>query len=332
MNIYFESILPNFGFDGTASPQWLMVPHREAQPIWLVNGADCTITSRSPAIATVSVDNENRSLITRQGLNSMTINQIPERQILRIRGNAPGRTFIEVRQGKQLIKLLEVSVKSPITLKLSFHFVSDNANHSTKRTPEELKDLISILNQIVTPQTNIIFQKKNHFLLKFNRDLGDAVNYNMDYQAGRPMKGHEFDLVTSKRDSSAHINIFFVWENEFIDKTQQGKLIKSGALGYSAGGRDILIEDWNGLMDRDNDNKADNFNSPAWENARMLAHEIGHVLGIADITKTRKVRNFTTNHIERIAVNANYIMGSGPFIPKNHANIMSAIARQIEGK
>lgn len=321
MDVRFEPVLDNYGFDTTAMPEWLMVPVGDDKPIWLVNGADLTVTSTAPGIASVTVAKD--IVATR-----------PTWRTLRIKGKMQGRAFIEVRQGNQIIKRLQVSVKPPITLKISFHFVSDNAkpiNHATNRKPEELDEMIFWLNQIFTPQTNITFQKKNHFLLKFNRDMGDAVNYNTDYQ-GRPIAGHEWELVTAKRDVTAHLNVFFVWKNEFVTKTKQGKLEKGGgAIGYSVGGRDCLVEDWDGRMDRDNDGEYDN-GSPTWENARMLAHEIGHLLGVDDVKKTRKIRNPITNDIEDIAVNRRYIMGSGPFIPKNHANIMSAIAKKISGK
>jgi hypothetical protein len=274
MNIRFEPVLENFGFDPTATPDWMMIPLGEDMPIWLVDGAGLAVTSTSPGIATVTVDNKAAA-------------HRPTWRILRIKGKAEGRTFIEVRREKQLVKRLEVAVKPPITLKISFHFVSDNAkpiNHATNRKPEELDEMIFWLNQIFTPQTNIRFEKKNHFPLKFNKDMGDAVNYNMDYQTGRPLAGHEWETVIAKRDATAHMNIFFVWRNEFISKTDRGKIEKSGALGYSVGGRDCLIEDWDGFMDRDEDGAADN--SPAWENARMLAHEVGHILGIGDVNKT----------------------------------------------
>lgn len=137
-----------------------------------------------------------------------------------------------------------------------------------------------------------------------------------------PWKDTNGDLVVSRRDSSSHINIFFVWQLELGEKRDR-------ALG-AALGRDALIEDWDGEMDRNNDKVQDD--SPAFENARALAHEIGHILGIDDATKTRKIRNHTTRHPEEVSVNAHYVLGSGPFIPKQHANIMNAIAKQIVGR
>lgn len=321
MSVRFEAYRTNEGFDESATPNWIMVSLKNRNRVWLIGEEGLTVTSTAPGIASVEVEYVD-PLIKR-----------PNETLLNITGNASGRTFIEVRKGKLFLGKLEVSVKSSVTLNVSFHFVSDNANpinHATNRKPEELSEMISILNSIYVPQTNISFKLKNYSLLKFNKNMGDAVNYNMDYQTGKIMKGHEWDMVVAKRDRSTHINVFFVWKNEFVSKTDKG-LETSGALGYVIGdGRDCLVEDWDGFVDRNNDGTAEN--SPAWENARMLAHEIGHVLGIFDITKTRRIRIPQSRQRMRVLVNDHYVLGSGPFIPKNHSNIMYSIAKQIAGK
>ncbi len=297
-----------------------MAALNEEKSVWLTDGNGLTITSLFPGIASVTVENQNPL-------------SIPSKRRLIVKGNMPGRTFIQISDKKRLIKQLEVSVKSPITLKLSFHYVSDDGGHGTDRNPNDLGKTIEALNSIFTPQTNISFVEKAHFFLDLERDLGIAVNYNVDYVKGVNLKGHEFDLVTSKRDRSAHINIFFVWLNEFVSIYKKGQkpVTETGnAIGYSVGGRDIIIQNWNGLMDRDKNRIQDN--SIIWENARLLAHEIGHVLGIHDVVKMKKRFNPTTRIMENFTANANYVLGAGPFIPKNHANIMHTIAKQIVGK
>ncbi len=318
MNIRFEPVLENYGFDASAAPPWLMVASRGEMPLWMINGEGLTARSINPTIATAVVE---------------TGSKIKGRVILRVKGVLPGNTFVDILAGNRVIQRLEVAVKSPVKLNVSFHFVSDSAQpvaHSTNRTPAELGQMIFWLNSIYQPQTNITFTLKDFFNQKFKGNMGSAVNFNMDSQ-GRPIKGHEWNLVTSKRDLGAHINVFFVWRNEFITLNARGKREVSGALGYIIGdGRDCMIQDWNGYEDRDNDGVADN--SAEWETARMLAHEIGHVLGIHDVMKTRRQRRIdpgSAARIERIVVNPHYVMGSGPFIPKMHANIMHAIAKQI---
>lgn len=321
MSVRFEAYRANEGFDDSATPNWIIVPLKGENKVWLIGEEELTVTSTAPGVASVEIEYVD-PLIKRANEN-----------LLRISGNAPGRAYIEARKGKTLLGKLEVSVKSPVALDVSFHFVSDSAkpvNHTTNRKPEELAEMVSILNSIYIPQTNVSFKLKNYFLLKFNRDMGDAVNYNIDYRTGKPMKGHEWEMVVAKRDRSAHINVFFVWKNEFVSRTDKG-IEKSEALGYIIGdGRDCLVQDWDGYLDRDNDGTPEN--SPAWENARMLAHEIGHVLGIYDITKTRRVRIPQSRQSIRVSVNDHYVLGSGPFIPKKHSNIMHSIARQIAGK
>ncbi len=326
MSVTFEPVLDNFGFDASASPDWIMVPARDSMPIWLVNGAGSTVRTRSPGVASVAFEGKPAP-------------GVPTRQIIRIHGHAVGRTLVEVLQHGRVVKLLEVAVKPPVTLKISFHFVSDSASppHTTRRTPSELHSMMMTLNGIYTPQTNIRFVMKSERALKMPGNLGDAVNFNKDNQ-GRDLRGNEWDAVVARRDNGAHINVFFVWRNEFRIQNASGRIEVSGALGYVIGdGRDVLLQDWDGRQDRDADGVDDS--SPDWENARALAHEIGHVLGIADVTKTRPARRGMPSDrwaspAVRGRVNANdrYVMGSGPFIPKAHANIMSAIASQIAGR
>ena len=323
MAVKFEPYLnlQNYGFDQSVTPEWLMVALGKEKSVWLTDGDGLTVTSLFPGIASVAVE-EN------QNAPSM-----PSKRRLIVKGNMPGRTFIDVKDKTRLIKRLEVSVKTPITLKISFHYVSDSAGHTTDRNPNDLTATIEVLNSIFTPQTNINFVEKARFFLNLKKDLGIGVNYNVDYVKGGYLKGHEFDLVTSKRDNSAHINIFFVWQNEFVSIYKKGQkpVTETGsALGYSVGGRDIMIQNWDGLVDDNGDGILDN--TPIWQNGRVLAHEVGHVLGIGDITKMKKIFNPVSKTTEKVPANFNYIMGNGPFIPKNHANIMHAIAKQIVGK
>lgn len=180
MSIKFEAILENYGFDSSATPEWLMIPLEDHKPIWLVDGAGLTVTSTAPGIASVVVEDK-------------TAPALPTWRVLTIRGNMAGRTFIEVRRGRELVKRLEVSVKPPITLKISFHFVSDEAGNTTKRTPQELDEMMFWLNQIYTPQTNITFQKNNYQPLKISKNFGTAVNHRTDIY-GKPLEGHEWGL------------------------------------------------------------------------------------------------------------------------------------------
>ena len=314
MEAHFEPVLDNCGFDASASPDWMMLPLKEEQPLWLVNGSGLTVSSTVPAIAEVRID-------------SAKVPAQPTWQLLRLKGKAVGRAFIELRSATRVVRRLEVSVKPRVTLSVSFHLLSDSAKkaHATLRTAASLAEMMRVMNSIYTPQTNIAFELKRVVNLKMAGDLGDAVNYNYDYRANKPMRGHEYVKVTDKRDASAHINVFCVWKNEFVARTASGQIETKSFLGYSMGGRDIMIEDWDG-------SGMDSGNSGAWENGRMLAHEMGHILGIDDVGKTRRVGRAIRGHAALVVVNANYVLGSGPFIPKNHANIMSAIARQIAGR
>jgi hypothetical protein len=314
MNPRFEHVLDNYGFDPFATPQWLMVPLHDIKPLWLVDAKGLTVRSSAPRVAAVAVE---------------PVPAADNRSILRVEGKAAGRALVEILQGQRVLKTLAVTVRRRVTLGLSFHFVSDSAKpvaHSTVRAPADLAVMLLELNRIYEPQTNITFTKKNHFLQKFDKDFGRAVSYKTDSQ-DRPLKGHEYSLVTSRRDAAAQINVYCVWENGLFYEDTRGKLNEVSALSYATR-RNIMLGDWDGYEDRNRDGVADN--NPEWENARMLAHEIGHILGIADVTKTRKPAR-TLRHAARVVVNPHYVMGSGPFIPKVHSDIMFAIAQQIVG-
>jgi hypothetical protein len=344
MTITFEPILDNYGFDDSAFPPWMMVGVRSSLPIWVLNAAGATVVSRSPGIASVAFEeptpNQGRFGSTQIASTAQAAQTLTARRIMRIKGHAVGRTTVDISQAGRVVGQLEVAVKPAVTLSITFHFVSDSATpvaHSTQRTPAELREMMAILNGIYTPQTNIQFVMRRDKPLKLKGDLGAAVNFNMNNR-GEWMRGHEWSLVTANRDPSAHINVFFVWRNEFRLQNERGRIVTSGAIGYVAGDRrDILIQDWDGMQDRNEDGDRDM--PPSWENARMLAHEIGHVLGIDDVKATRRARRgsatnrwmFPAVH-GRVNVNDHYVLGSGPFIPKAHANIMSSIAQQIAGR
>jgi hypothetical protein len=281
----------------------------DRKPIILNNGAGMTVTSLSPSIATIALV-EARKQVPRETqaykASLQTGNQ-SEPQVLAVRGNAFGRTFLEVKEKNRLVTRLEVSVRPKVTIKLCFNLVADKSRQ-TIRTESEIEDIVTSLNSTYLEQTGIEFVNNKVSRLKFDKDFGSAVNHRTD-DYGKPLSGHEWDLITSTRDKNSHINVYFVWKLAYSNKNAE-------AWGLALN-RDCFISDERASVA---------------ESAQTIGHEVGHVFGIVDLTKTKRQRNPTTNKIERVLVNAdNYTLGYGDFIPRHQANIMWAIAQQIAG-
>lgn len=310
MKTYFEPVISNFGFDNSVNPDWFLVLLNDRKPLRLINGEGMTVISLSPSIATVAVLEGNKALPVdvRAYKNSVRIPDSSQRQIIVVKGNSFGRTVFEVRKNNELVTRLEVSVRPKVTLRLSFNLVADRSKQ-TVRTKAEVEDILKLLNSTYLEQTGIEFTANQISQLRFDKQFGSAVNYKTDAY-GKTLPGHDWDLITSKRDKSAHINIYFVWDLEVSDKN-------TSVWGLTSN-RDCFISDQRVSI---------------LESTQTVGHEIGHVLGIDDLTKTKRQRNPVTNRMERVLVNAdNYTLGYGDFIPRHQANIMWEIARQIAGK
>ena len=239
----FEASKKHNGFDPNATPPWQMVPVNGHKVVRLMNANDLDVTSANPAIATVE---EINKCFVHGG-----------REFI-IRGKLKGTTFIEVREGAKLWSRLEVAVKNYKPLKVSFHFVQDNAGHKTTRSPSDVDSWVKGANNILFPQINVEVKKHNvRPNVKINKDLGSVVRYSK-HLPGVPESEHEWDDVVAHRDNSADLNVFFVWEYEQDDKPNQDTSAEAGTSGGNC-----LFED--------------NIYKPTYD---TLAHEIGHHLGV----------------------------------------------------
>ena len=72
MNIKFEPTSENYGFDPTATPDWIMIPVGAEKTVWLADGAGLTVASASPGIAAVTDNNETDP--TRPNRRTLRIN------------------------------------------------------------------------------------------------------------------------------------------------------------------------------------------------------------------------------------------------------------------
>ncbi len=271
----FEAIEKDDGFDAKATPvPWLMVPLTGSKKVRLMNAQDLTVVSVNPGIATVE---DVPKCFVHGG-----------RELI-VKGRTRGTTFIEVRQpGKPAVRM-EVAVKNKKTVKLTFNFVEDNSGHKTKRTASTVDGWVKDMNSILLPQANVEIKKHNVKNVKIDKNLGPVVRFSK-HLTGVPASEHEWDLVTSKRDSTADLNIFFVWEyeqdiNPDHDDTDAGTLDGN-----------CIFEDEAGS-----------------EIGETLAHETGHFLGVGDFKTAGELDFLMYGTTDR----------RGRNIPKAHANIMN---------
>ncbi|MBC7797563.1 MAG: hypothetical protein H7Z37_11875 [Pyrinomonadaceae bacterium] len=279
MQPIFELDTPLTGFDETVLPNWLMVPLDENKTIFLRNGEGMIVTSVNPRIADVSIIDP----ILASGANG--------RRTLSIKGNMHGHTFIEVRDVQKRLKArLEVAVKKQKTVTLAFNFVEDNAGHKTNRKPDQDVDpWIEALNNIIyTPQTNVVFIKHSVRWVKVNANLGNVVGADKR----RKWNVEEWISVVAQKDKTADINLFFVWELDFNSKADN---VEGGEIN-----KDCLIED-NLVADK--------------TGVTVIAHEIGHALGVPGESHYYKNRN---------AAGLMFHQATGGFrIGKVHANMIN---------
>ncbi|MFO1372587.1 MAG: peptidoglycan-binding domain-containing protein [Candidatus Competibacteraceae bacterium] len=238
----FEQKKPKDGFDGTVSPPWQMVPVNDDKTVILKNADGLSVISRNPAIATVE--------------------DVPKcflhggRELI-IRGKMKGTTFIDVKNGAQILAMLEVAVKNKKTVRITFNFVEDKVGHKTTRSMGDVDTWVKNANTLLTLQANVEVIKQNVRNVKIDQDLGPVVRYSKHLPGVNP-KEHEWDVVVAKRDNTADLNVFFVWEYE-QDATPE---IDDSADAATAGGN-CLFED-----------------NITYQTHETLAHEIGHHLGV----------------------------------------------------
>lgn len=137
-------------------------------------------------------------------------------------------------------------------VEVDFYFVSDTAGHSTSRNFTDVDELIDAMNAVWTPQANIVFEKGLVTSCTVIGDLGTEVVYSSNPAF------NEWDDVVATATGSGDVSVFFIWT---LDKYPPSAW---GSPEASAFGPDILMQD-----------------SITGEDGLTLAHENGHVFGIA---------------------------------------------------
>ena len=236
----------DFGFDASVSPRWQMVPVGKTRILNVSGAAGMTLRIADPTLLSASVKGGGAKLV------------------LTLEGLKAGKTLVEwvPKSGAPLrSNSLEVSVKAEKRIRTAFHYVKDNAGHETARKQADLPALISSINAILTPQSNVSLESKSAGEVTVPQNLGPVVRFSSHLTGAPhnvPIAEHEWDDVTKFSDASADFNVFFVWEYE-QDATPNVNNVRAGTI---AGEKNCLADD------------------VIKNTAETLAHETIHLLGI----------------------------------------------------
>ncbi|MFO1350637.1 MAG: peptidoglycan-binding protein [Gammaproteobacteria bacterium] len=213
MAVRFSQMRPNDGFDGSASPNWQMVPVGGSKRVGLHGAAGLAVASSDTSIATVAS-------ATAHGHTTLTIT-----------GVAKGNCQIQIGAGPAFAAVLDVAVKSRKTVSTAFHYVDDGHRQKTRRRISDLNAMITAANNILLPQANVEISRRSAAALPIAQNLGRVVRFS-SHLPGVPAAQHEWDVVTSHADATADFNVFFVVEYE-QDATPLHDDTEAGTLGGS---------------------------------------------------------------------------------------------------
>lgn len=243
----FEQKNKDDGFDATVTPRWQMVPSGGQKTVILHNADGLQVVSRNTGVVTVE---DVPKCFVHGG-----------RELI-LKGKVKGTSFIDVKNGAQVLASLEISVRNKKIIKASFHVMADSGGHKSKRGTASVAGWVATMNKIFLPQANIEVLKQRAIDVKLTQNLGAVVRFvgKDEIAAGVAASEHEWDIVTAKGDGSADFNVFFVWEYE-QDINPAHDLADAGTLR-----KNCIFEDGAGTNIGD-----------------TLAHELGHTLGCKDV-------------------------------------------------
>ena len=262
------------GFDGDRMPQWLMIPGlAQRRQLVLVHGQGVRLFTDRPSVAQLV------SPLTGRTVNELTITQ--DRQVVTFQGNAVGNAMIfaqDLATGA-VLPLLEASSLFPQIVTIATWIVTD-PDHPTMDGPgrRSLDSITLMMEGAKIPwlkQANIILAPQPPRQLHFTTRLSDSqapLENGIAPITARTVGGESFPTLTRAVMGRNGSNVFYVWEWE-TDEPGTGY----GCPGrrHSAG-RNIIYEDRTGV-----------------DEGLLLAHEIGHCLGLEHTGTTDRDMSFS---------------------------------------
>jgi hypothetical protein len=252
VRVDFEQTADCTGFDDTK----VQIPGTQNyEPFWLTAVLDGTATAPQPGTTAAQA----RAKITPASAASQVTFEVVDPtkatvspaaatvspQTISVLGQTHGETQLRALVNHEEAGILGLAVRRRVQLRVSFHFISDNAGHSQNRVSANNMQaatahadaMVTAMNAILRPQTGIEYIRANVFFHQIQQNLTDVFSESNDVAVVTPF--HDTDPNTNQ-------DIYFVWElekTETIPVAQPGQTVNRVVAAFvGAGGNNIFAE------------------------------------------------------------------------------------------
>jgi hypothetical protein len=265
VDVKFEAVTPNSGFDDTINPTGLIVP-MVPPPAVGTNKVKMTVAG-----AAVNLRSTNPNGFTLPpGPYSPGVHEV----VVTSAGNT--LTFGDVQaymptDDQLAIATVRVMTLPERTVRVKFFNVSDQYGHASTLTEQDANEILTVIADIWLKQANVKIEKATanwfqNLVLPANENYGDVIQaYGFPDAGGVCLGGGEaYSLFAAHHDASVSFNIFLVWEAEADCPPDDDPTQDNTAEAFTFGGEGGCVGD---------QNTTPNTNAGRGE---VYAHEIGH--------------------------------------------------------
>ena len=186
---------------------------------------------------------------------------------------------------------LEVSVKDKLTQRVKFFSVSDNAGNRSTRPLAVTGQWLPVFNYIFRRQANIELVRHGSLeSITIAQNLGNPID--LPTTGGL---GTNATVIANRGDATADLNIFFVWELRRGTGDSTEATTQTIGSAHSGSSGNVLVED---NMDGRDD--------------LIVAHEIGHHLGLSHNNTTKLNLMFDTTPFTGFSLNKAEVNTANP--------------------